>query len=228
MRDQLHGVPAPPPVRVRPMATPRVARCRSASPARRPVRCSSRPARVASASRSVTVNLAVALAAQGYSVGVVDADIYGYSIPRMLGTDRDPVVIDQMLVPPEATACAASRSATSCPRARPSSGAARCCTRRSSSSSPTSSGTSPTSCSSTCRPAPATSPSASASTCRGRGLRRHHAAARRPEGRRLSAAMADKVNLPVKGVIENMSWFTGDDGKHYEIFGEWRRPGAGR
>ena len=50
---------------------------------------------------SVTTNLAVALAAQGYSVGVVDADIYGYSIPRMLGADRDPVVIDQMLLPPE-------------------------------------------------------------------------------------------------------------------------------
>ncbi|HSP29645.1 MAG TPA: P-loop NTPase, partial [Ilumatobacteraceae bacterium] len=50
---------------------------------------------------SVTTNLAVALASQGYSVGVVDADIYGYSIPRMLGTDRDPVVIDEMLVPPE-------------------------------------------------------------------------------------------------------------------------------
>jgi ATP-binding protein involved in chromosome partitioning len=50
---------------------------------------------------SVTTNLAVALASQGYSVGVVDADIYGYSIPRMLGTDREPVVIDEMLVPPE-------------------------------------------------------------------------------------------------------------------------------
>jgi ATP-binding protein involved in chromosome partitioning len=31
--------------------------------------------------------------------------------------------------------------------------------------------------------------------------------------------MAEKVNLPVKGIIENMSWFTGDDGKRYEIFG---------
>jgi ATP-binding protein involved in chromosome partitioning len=31
--------------------------------------------------------------------------------------------------------------------------------------------------------------------------------------------MARKVNLDVKGVIENMSWFTGDDGKRYEIFG---------
>jgi ATP-binding protein involved in chromosome partitioning len=50
---------------------------------------------------SVTTNLAVALAAQGYKVGIVDADIYGYSIPRMLGTDRDPVVIDNMLLPPE-------------------------------------------------------------------------------------------------------------------------------
>ena len=55
-------------------------------------------------------------------MGIVDADIYGYSIPRMLGADRDPVVIDQMLIPPEAAACAASRSATSCPRVRPSSG----------------------------------------------------------------------------------------------------------
>ena len=31
--------------------------------------------------------------------------------------------------------------------------------------------------------------------------------------------MAHKVNLEVKGVIENMSWFTGDDGKRYELFG---------
>jgi ATP-binding protein involved in chromosome partitioning len=51
---------------------------------------------------SVTTNLAVALAQQGHSVGIIDADVYGFSIPRMLGTDRDPVVIDQMLLPPEA------------------------------------------------------------------------------------------------------------------------------
>ncbi|HEX3426446.1 MAG TPA: P-loop NTPase, partial [Acidimicrobiales bacterium] len=34
-----------------------------------------------------------------------------------------------------------------------------------------------------------------------------------------SALMARKVNMPVRGVIENMSWFTGDDGKRYELFG---------
>jgi ATP-binding protein involved in chromosome partitioning len=36
---------------------------------------------------------------------------------------------------------------------------------------------------------------------------------------RLSAAMAEKVHLPVKGIIENMSWFTADDGTRYELFG---------
>ena len=34
-----------------------------------------------------------------------------------------------------------------------------------------------------------------------------------------AAFMAEKVRLDVKGVIENMSWFTGDDGTRYEIFG---------
>ena len=43
-----------------------------------------------------------------------------------------------------------------------------------------------------------------------------------------AAFMAEKVRLDVKGVIENMSWFTGDDGTRYEIFGSGRRPGAGR
>ena len=49
---------------------------------------------------SVTANLAAALAAQGLKVGVMDADIYGFSIPRMLGVDHDPQVIDGMMIPP--------------------------------------------------------------------------------------------------------------------------------
>ena len=44
--------------------------------------------------------LAAALAAQGLKVGVMDADIYGFSIPRMLGVDHDPQVIDGMMIPP--------------------------------------------------------------------------------------------------------------------------------
>jgi ATP-binding protein involved in chromosome partitioning len=51
---------------------------------------------------TLTVNLAAALAAQGHEVGVLDADIYGHSIPHMLGVDQKPVVVDKMIVPPVA------------------------------------------------------------------------------------------------------------------------------
>ena len=51
---------------------------------------------------SVTVNLAVALAARGLSVGVLDADIYGHSIPRMLGATRRPTQVESMIMPPQA------------------------------------------------------------------------------------------------------------------------------
>ena len=51
---------------------------------------------------SLTVNIAAALAALGQEVGVLDADIYGHSIPHMLGIDQKPVVVDKMIVPPVA------------------------------------------------------------------------------------------------------------------------------
>jgi ATP-binding protein involved in chromosome partitioning len=51
---------------------------------------------------SVTVNLAAALAARGLSVGVVDADIYGHSVPRMLGTEARPTQVEDMIMPPQA------------------------------------------------------------------------------------------------------------------------------
>ena len=51
---------------------------------------------------SVTVNLAAAMAGAGLSVGVVDADIYGHSIPRMLGVDGRPTQVDTMIMPPSA------------------------------------------------------------------------------------------------------------------------------
>ncbi|WP_344858916.1 Mrp/NBP35 family ATP-binding protein [Amycolatopsis ultiminotia] len=51
---------------------------------------------------SVTVNLAVAMAERGLSVGVVDADIYGHSIPRMLGAREKPTKVEKMIMPPQA------------------------------------------------------------------------------------------------------------------------------
>jgi len=49
---------------------------------------------------TLTVNLAAALAASGQKVGVLDADVYGHSIPHMLGVHQRPVVVDTMIVPP--------------------------------------------------------------------------------------------------------------------------------
>jgi ATP-binding protein involved in chromosome partitioning len=51
---------------------------------------------------SVTVNMAAALAASGQKVGVVDADIYGHSVPRMLGVTGRPTQVEQMIMPPSA------------------------------------------------------------------------------------------------------------------------------
>ena len=169
---------------------------------------------------SVTTNLAVALAAQGYSVGVVDADIYGYSIPRMLGTDRDPVVIDQMLLPPEqwGVRCisigyfvpaneaviwrgpmlhkALEQFLTDVFWDEPDFLLVDM--------------------------PPGTGDIAlSLSQYLPRGevyvVTTPQPAAQKVA--RLSAAMAAKVNLPVRGIIENMSWFTGDDDQRYELFG---------
>ncbi|MPZ65352.1 MAG: P-loop NTPase [Pseudonocardiaceae bacterium] len=51
---------------------------------------------------SVTVNLAAAMAERGLSVGVVDADIYGHSVPSMLGTVDRPTQVEKMIMPPQA------------------------------------------------------------------------------------------------------------------------------
>ncbi|MCF8606586.1 Mrp/NBP35 family ATP-binding protein [Gordonia sp. HY442] len=50
---------------------------------------------------SVTVNIATALAERGLSVGVLDADIYGHSVPRMLGSDAKPTQVESMIMPPQ-------------------------------------------------------------------------------------------------------------------------------
>jgi ATP-binding protein involved in chromosome partitioning len=54
---------------------------------------------------SITVNLAASLAQQGYSVGVMDADIWGYSVPRMMGVEGKPVAFEGMVMPLQAHGC---------------------------------------------------------------------------------------------------------------------------
>ncbi len=174
---------------------------------------------------SVTVNLAVALAEQGYSVGIVDADIYGFSIygfsiPRMLGADRDPVVIDGMLVPPESHGVRCISIGYFVPDGQAVIWRGPMLHKALEQfltdvfwdepdfllvDMPPGTGDIALSLSQYLPRAEVyvvTTPQPAAQKVAA-----------------LSAAMAAKVNLSVKGVIENMSWFTGDDGKRYEIFG---------
>ena len=51
---------------------------------------------------TLTANLAVSLADQGFSVGLIDADIFGYSIPGQLGITEKPTQLDEMILPPVA------------------------------------------------------------------------------------------------------------------------------
>ena len=51
---------------------------------------------------SVTANLAVAMARMGLTVGLVDADVYGHSIPRMLNAVEPPTMVEGMIMPPQA------------------------------------------------------------------------------------------------------------------------------
>ncbi len=59
---------------------------------------------------SVTVNVAVAMAAAGLKVGLLDADIYGHSVPRMLGVTGRPTQVEQMIMPPTANGVVAISS----------------------------------------------------------------------------------------------------------------------
>ena len=163
---------------------------------------------------------AVALAAQGHKVGIVDADIYGYSIPRMLGTDRDPVVIYNMLLPPEAWGVRCISIGYFVPEGQAVVWRGPMLHKALEQfltdvfwdepdflliDMPPGTGDIALSLSQYLPRAEVlvvTTPQLAAQKVA-----------------QLSAAMATKVNLPVRGIIENMSWFTGDDGVRYELFG---------
>ncbi len=169
---------------------------------------------------SVTANLAIALAGRDKSVAVVDADVWGFSIPRMLGVEHPPVVIDEMLVPPEThgVRCismgffaeedqaviwrgpmlhkALEQFLTDVYWDDPDYLVVDL--------------------------PPGTG---DISISLAQFLPRaevYVVTTPQPAAQRVAqraAFMAEKVHLDVKGIIENMSWFTGDDGKRYDLFG---------
>ena len=169
---------------------------------------------------SVTTNLSIALARAGYSVAAVDADVWGFSMPRMLGIDRPPVVIDTLIVPPSAHGVKLVSMGFFAREDQPVIWRGPMLHKALEQfltdvwwgdpqflvvDMPPGTG--------------------DVSLSMAQFLPRAEvvvvttpqAAAQRVAQR--SAYMAQKVNLTVTGVIENMSWFRGDDGKAYEIFG---------
>jgi ATP-binding protein involved in chromosome partitioning len=111
---------------------------------------------------TVAANLAAALAATGARVGLLDGDIYGPNLPRMLGVNRQPSQRDNKIVPLEAWGVRFMSMGWS-PRAKRWCGAGRCCTGRSRASCTTWTGASSTTCWWISRPGPATSSSRSSS-----------------------------------------------------------------
>jgi ATP-binding protein involved in chromosome partitioning len=169
---------------------------------------------------SVTTNLSIALAQRGHRVAVVDADVWGFSLPRMMGVARPPDLIDDVLVPPDAHGVrvismgfftredeaivwrgpmlhkALEQFLTDVHWAEPDYLVIDL---------PPGTGDVSLSIAQFLPRAEVvivTTPQPAAQKVAAR-----------------AGAMAAKVNLDVVGIVENMSWFEADDGKRYELFG---------
>jgi ATP-binding protein involved in chromosome partitioning len=174
---------------------------------------------------SVTTNLAIALARRGRSVAVIDADVWGFSIPRMLGIDRAPVVIDQMLVPPEANGVRCISMGFFAQEDQPVIWRGPMLHKALEQFLTDVYWNDPDYLLVDLPPG-----TGDISISLSQFLPRaevYVVTTPQPAAQRVAqraAFMAEKVRLEVKGIIENMSWFTGDDHKRYEIFGS----GGGR
>lgn len=169
---------------------------------------------------SVTTNLAVSLAGMGHTVGVIDADVWGYSIPKMLGAEGAPAVIAESIIPLRAHGVSVISIDYFVPDGQAVVWRGPMLHKALEQfltdvfwddpeflliDMPPGTGDIAISISQfvpRARVLLVTTPQPTASRVASRAAR-----------------MADRVDQKVIGVVENMSWFVGDDGKHYEIFG---------
>jgi len=169
---------------------------------------------------TVTVNLAVALARAGHSVGLLDADVYGFSVPKMLGTDHDPVILGDVVIPTSAHGVKCLSMGYFVPDDQPVIWRGPMLHKAIQQfltdafwgqpdfllvDMPPGTGDVALTLADVMPRAEiivVTTP---------------QPAAQRVAQR--SAFAARRLKLSVRGVVENMSWFTGDDGTRYELFG---------
>jgi ATP-binding protein involved in chromosome partitioning len=169
---------------------------------------------------SVTTNLGIALAQLGKSVAVVDADVWGFSIPRMLGVERPPVLIDKMIIPPEAYGVRCMSMGFFVEEDQPVIWRGPMLHKALEQFLTDVFWDDPDYLVVDLPPG-----TGDISLSLAQFLPRaelYVVTTPQPAAQKVAqraAFMAEKVRLDVKGVIENMSWFTGDDGTRYEIFG---------
>jgi ATP-binding protein involved in chromosome partitioning len=170
---------------------------------------------------SVTVNLAVTLARAGHDVAVLDADVYGFSIPGMLGIDTEPTVSDRKMMPPEAFGVRCMSMGFFVDDDQPVIWRGPMLHKALEQflvdvdwgvpeflliDMPPGTGD------------VALSMAQYLPTSEVYVVTTPQPAARRVAQR--SAYMARKIHLPLRGVIENMSWLTAEDGSRHHLFGE--------
>ena len=174
---------------------------------------------------SVTVNLAVALARKGHDVGILDADVYGFSVPRMLGVDTDPMIIGDLVVPPTANGVRALSMGYFVPDDTPVIWRGPMLHKALEQFLVDAYWGEPDFLLIDMPPG-----TGDVTLSLGQYLTKtevYVVTTPQPAAERVaqrSAYAARKLKLAVRGVIENMSWFTADDGTRYELFGS----GGGR
>jgi ATP-binding protein involved in chromosome partitioning len=169
---------------------------------------------------SVTVNLAVSLARAGYDVGVLDADVYGFSVPKMLGVADDPLIIGDLVVPPTAHGVRCLSMGFFVPDDTPVIWRGPMLHKALEQFLVDAYWGEPDFLLVDMPPG-----TGDVTLSLGQYLAKTEVlvvTTPQPAAQRVaqrSAYAARKLKLAVRGVIENMSWFTGDDGTRYELFG---------
>lgn len=169
---------------------------------------------------TVAVNVAVALAELGQTVGLLDADVYGFSVPGMLGVEAQPAMVDDKVVPPEAFGVRVISMGFFVNDDQPVIWRGPLLHKALEQFLVDVDWGNPDFLIIDMPPGTgdvAISMAQYLPVSEVYVVTTPQPAAMRVAQR--SAYMAKKLNLPVRGVVENMSWFTAPDGSHHEIFG---------
>ncbi len=169
---------------------------------------------------SITVNLAIALAQRGHQVGVLDADVYGFSLPKMLGGDHDPIVLGDTVIPTLVHGVRCVSMGYFVPDAQPVIWRGPMLHKAIEQLVSEAWWDEPDYL--LIDMPPGTGDVALTVSEVIPRIEMYVVTTPQPAAQRVaqrSAYAARALKLAVRGVIENMSWFTGDDGVRYELFG---------